>query len=173
MHKILPANNAKKKPCSAPNHRKLMGNNGHKYQCKLSSLVVHAMPSQSHMEYLGVQTIFRKEKQAQRESFGTKVNDIRAGRPASKPSGGPSIPWKNKHLGADIHDMNTGTSMTRGGCNKLRAEEPWADFRLLDIRVGPGIPRFCICERTNACLDYVVSCEFSWFLVEPPLRVIK
>ena len=34
------------------------------------------------------------------------------GRPGSKALGRPSKPWKNKHLGADIHHLNARTSMT-------------------------------------------------------------
>ena len=36
--------------------------------------------------------------------------------------------WKNKRLGADIHDPNPQTSMTPGGGRKLRAEKLQANF---------------------------------------------
>ena len=49
--------------------------------------------------------------------------------PRSKTSGRPSKPWKKKHLGADIHDPNTRTSMTPGGAKKASGRKLRAKFR--------------------------------------------
>ena len=57
----------------------------------------------------------RKEKVFGPDVLWTSWGHSR-GSPGSKISGRPSKPWKNKHLGADIHDPNTRTSVTPGGC---------------------------------------------------------
>ena len=46
-------------------------------------------------------------------------------RPGSKASSRPSKLWKDKHLGADIHDPNARTSMTPGGCQKNFVQKTW------------------------------------------------
>ena len=60
-----------------------------------------------------------KKKQPTEEVFGPDIlrtsQDHSCGRPGSKTSGRPSKPWKNRHLGADIHDPNANVHDPRGG----------------------------------------------------------
>ena len=40
----------------------------------------------------------------------------------------PSEPWRNKHIGADIHDPKARTSTILRDFQKLRSEKLWAEF---------------------------------------------
>ena len=70
----------------------------------------------------GTCTIGRNEKQSKEKVFGLDIprtsRGHSCGRPGSKTSGRPSKPLKNKHLGADVHDPNTRTSMTPAGAKQ-------------------------------------------------------
>ena len=76
--------------------------------------------------------VLKKEKSAQRGSFWDgHPADIRGhsrGYPGPKVRSGRSKSWKNKHLGADIHDPKARTSTTLRDFQKLRSEKLWAEF---------------------------------------------
>ena len=61
---------------------------------------------------------------------------IRAGYPGPKLRSGRSKPWKNKHLGADIHDPKARTSTTLRDFQKLRSEKLWAEFSFPNVFPG-------------------------------------
>ena len=113
-------------------------------------------PSQRRKPHPKVHTKSRNEKTAQRESLRGGGADIlrtsrghSCGRPGSKTPGRPSEPWKNKHLGADIHDPNARTSMTPGGAQKNFAQK---------LRANDLFPEHN--ERT--CLNKFFLINFYW-----------
>ena len=85
----------------------------------------------------------KTKNQPKEEVFGTDIPRTSGGHsrgyPDPKLRSGQSKSWKNKHLGADIHDPKARTSMTLREFQKLRSEKLRADF---------SCPRI---ERTRKC----------------------
>ena len=79
-----------------------------------------------------IATLFKNEKSAQEEVFGTDIPRTSGGHsrgyPGPKLRSGRSKSWKNKQFGADIHDPKARTSTTLRGFQKLRSEKLWAEF---------------------------------------------
>ena len=76
---------------------------------------------------------FRNDKSSANRKFSGHIplgrpGVIRADVPGQKVRADPRNLGKNKHVGADVHDPNARTSMTPGGCKKLRAEKLRADL---------------------------------------------
>ena len=74
---------------------------------------------------------FQERKSSPKRKFSGRISRgrpgvIRADLP--KLWSGPSKPWKNKHLGADIHDPKARTSTTLRDFQKLRSDKLWAEF---------------------------------------------
>ena len=73
--------------------------------------------------------------QPKEEVFGTDIPRTSGGHSRGYPDpelrSGCSKSWKNKHLGADIHDPKARTSTTLRDSWKLRSEKLWAEFRSL------------------------------------------
>ena len=82
---------------------------------------------------------FKSENQPKEEVFGTDIQLTSGGHsrgyPGPKLRSGRSKPWKNKHLGADVHHPKARTSTTLRDFQKLRSEELWAEFSFSE-RVG-------------------------------------
>ena len=74
----------------------------------------------------------RTKNQPKEEVFGTDAPRTSGGHlrgyPGPKLRSGWSKSWKNKHLGADIHDPKARTSTTLRDFRKLRSEKLWAEF---------------------------------------------
>ena len=74
----------------------------------------------------------RTENQPKEEVFGPDIPQTSGGHsrgyPSPKLRSGRSKSWKNKHLGADIHDPKARTSTTLRDFQKLRSEKLWAEF---------------------------------------------
>ena len=74
----------------------------------------------------------RTKNQPKEEVLGTDIPRTSGGHsrgyPGPKLRSGNSKSWKNKHLGADIHDPKARTSTTLRDFQKLRSEELWAEF---------------------------------------------
>ena len=74
----------------------------------------------------------RTKNQPKEEVLGTDIPRTSGGHsrgyPDPKLRSGQSKSWKNKHLGADIHDPKARTSMTLREFQKLRSEKLWAEF---------------------------------------------
>ena len=72
------------------------------------------------------------KNQPKEEVFGTDIPRTSRGHsrgyPGPKLRSGPSKSWKNKDLGADIHDPKGWTSTTLRDFQKLRSEKLWAEF---------------------------------------------
>ena len=124
----------------------------------------------------------QKKNQPKEEVFGTDIPRTSGGHsrgyPGQKLRSGRSKPWKNKHLGADIHDPKARTSTTLAYFQKLRSEKLWAELsfpifgpefknvlvdapvlgeRLPEVTQNPMLGRGrlslqCI-ERTRKCLQ--------------------
>ena len=81
----------------------------------------------------------RTKNQPKEEVFGTDIPRTSRGHSRGYPdpklrSGRPKS-WKNKHLGADIHDPKARTSTTLRDLQKLRSEKLGLNFRPLKIGV--------------------------------------
>ena len=79
-------------------------------------------------------TLSRAKNQPKEEVFGTDVPRTSGGHsrgcPGPKLRSGRSKSWKNKHLGADIHDPKARTYTTLRDFQKLRSEKLWGlNFR--------------------------------------------
>ena len=74
----------------------------------------------------------RTKHQPKEEVFRTDIlwtsGGHSRGYPSPKLRSGHSKSWKNKHLGADIHDPKERTSTTLRDSQKLRSEKLWAEF---------------------------------------------
>ena len=74
----------------------------------------------------------RTKNQPKEEVFGTDIPRTSRGHsrgyPGPKLRSGRSRSWKNKHLGADIHDPKARTSTTPSGFHKLRSEKLRAEL---------------------------------------------
>ena len=74
----------------------------------------------------------RTKNQPKEEVFGPDIPRTSGGHsrgyPGPKLRSGRSKSWKNKHLGADIHDPKVRTSTTLRDFQKLRSEKLWAEF---------------------------------------------
>ena len=74
----------------------------------------------------------RAKNQPKEEVLGTDIPRTSGGHsrgyPGPKLRSGRSKPWKNKHLGADIHDPKARTSTTLRDFQKLRSEKLWAEL---------------------------------------------
>ena len=81
------------------------------------------------------------ENQPKEEVFGTDIPRTSGGHSRGYPDpelrSGCSKSWKNKHLGADIHDPKVRTSTTLRDFQKLRSEKLWAEFWF------SSVPLFC------------------------------
>ena len=76
--------------------------------------------------------VSRAKNQPKEEVFGTDIPRMSGGHsrgyPGPKLRSGRSKPWKNMHVGADIHDPKARTSTTLRDFQKLRSEKLWAEF---------------------------------------------
>ena len=85
----------------------------------------------------------RTKNQPKEEVFGTDIPRTSRGHsrgyPGPKLRSGRSKSWKNKHLGADIHDPKARTSTTLRDFQKLRSEKLWAEFSF------PSKHNFSVC----------------------------
>ena len=90
---------------------------------------------------------FQERKTAQRESFRDRYPADVPGSFVQKISGRPSKPWKNEHLGADIHDPNPRTSMTPAGAKHFGQKNFNFGLTLRSPKVGPqcSIPQHYLC----------------------------
>ena len=72
------------------------------------------------------------ENQPKEEVFGKDIPRTSGGHsrgyPDPKLRSGCSKSWKNRHLGADIHDPKVRTSTTLRDFQELRSEKLWAEF---------------------------------------------
>ena len=97
-------------------------------------------------------TTLKNEKAAQRVSFwdgypaDIRGSFARISRPKTSVRALKS--WKNRHLGADIHDPKARTSTTLRDFQKLRAEKLWAKFLCPKIRNGKNSPKRKFLLRT-------------------------
>ena len=86
----------------------------------------------------------RTKNQPKEEVFGPDIPRTSGGHsrgyPGPKFRSGRSKSWKNKHLGADIHDPKPRTSTTLRDFQKLRAEKLWAEFSFPNRRTTPARP---------------------------------
>ena len=100
--------------------------------------------------------ISRAKNQPKEAVFGTDIPRTSGGHSRGYPdpklrSGWPKS-WKNKHLGADIHDPKAQTSTTLRDLQKLWSEKLWAEFPFLiykdDIPVcSKGTPSSTLRKR--------------------------
>ena len=82
--------------------------------------------------------VSRTKNQPKEEVLGTDIPRTTGGHSRGYPGpelrSGPSKSWKNKHLGADIHDPKARTSTTLRDFQKLRSEKLWAEFSFPNVR---------------------------------------
>ena len=97
----------------------------------LGALKIIVWKATEHSKFAALQPWFRNKKQPKEKVFGPDIprtsRGHSCGRPGPKNSGRPSKPWKNKHLGVDIHDPNAWTFMTPGRCKTTSGREFRAD----------------------------------------------
>ena len=80
-----------------------------------------------------VHQVFQEKKGSPKRKFSGQLlpghlGVIRADIPAQHFGSGRSKSFKNKHLGADIHDPKVRTSTTLRDFQKLRSAKLWAEF---------------------------------------------
>ena len=86
------------------------------------------------------------------------------GYPGPKLRSGHSKSWKNKHLGADIHDPKARTSTTPRDFQKLRSEKLWAEFSF------PVLAQSRLFYREMDCpvrFHREMDCPVQWSLATP------
>ena len=92
--------------------------------------VFSVRPFKTHFCFLAF--LSRTKNQPKEEVFGTDIVRTSGGHsrgyPDPKLRSGQSKSWKNKHLGADIHDPKARTSTTLRDSQKLRSGKLWAEF---------------------------------------------
>ena len=102
---------------------------------------------------VGVQDFIRKNPHAQERKISPKSKfwgrisgghprGYPGGRPGAKTSVKPSKSWKNKHLGADVHDPKARMWMTPGGFKKtsVRKTSGWIFVPYTPIKIKLALP---------------------------------
>ena len=88
----------------------------------------------------------RTKNQPKEEVFGTDIPRTSGGHsrgyPSPKLRSGRSKSWKNKHLGADIHNPKARTSTTLRDSQKLRSEKLWAEFSFPIFNMAGSLGQF-------------------------------
>ena len=101
----------------------------------------------------------RTKNQPKEEVFGPDIPRTSGGHsrgcPGPKLRSGRSKSWKNKHLGADIHDPKARTSTTLRDFQKLRSEKLWAEF---------SFPSFPTSEDLSAKIIVKISFAHAKFV---------
>ena len=106
------------------------------------------------------------KNQPKEEVFGTDIPRTSGGHsrgyPDPKLRSGRPRSWKNKHLGADIHDPKARTSTTLRDLQKLRSEKLWAEF---------SSPKYwqIIKVTVTDSLSGSLSCDWRYYSCDWPL----